>query len=59
MSKNFKRILAIVLAVLTLSACATLAVFATADETQANNGKVCRIGAEGIGTYYGTLADAV
>lgn len=60
MKKSIKVALAIILTVLLTATCATVAVFAaTADETQASNGNVCRIGAEGTGTYYTSIAAAV
>lgn len=59
MKKNFKITLAIIISVLLAISCGTVAVFAaTADETNASNGKVARIGAEGVGTYYSSLTDA-
>ena len=60
MKKSFKITLAIVIAVLMAISCATVTVLAaTADETNASNGKVARIGAEGVGTYYDSLSAAV
>lgn len=59
MKKSIKVALAIIMALVFSITCATVAVFATADETNAGAGKVCRIGAEGTGTYYETIAAAV
>ena len=60
MKKSIKVALAIILTVLLTATCATVAVFAATDEIEANtNGMVCRIGAEGTGTYYTTIAAAV
>ena len=59
MNKRLKITLAVILTLLMTVACATVAVFATADETEATNGNVCRIGAEGTGTYYSSLSAAV
>ena len=56
MKKQFKITLAIIISVLLAISCGTVAVLAaTADETQAQNGKVARIGLEGVGTYYESL----
>ena len=50
---------AIVMAVLMVLTCGAITAWAaTADETQAGEGKVARIGAEGMGTYYATLEEA-
>ena len=60
MKKSIKVALAIIMALVFAITCATVAVFATADETQANeHGMVCRIGAEGTGTYYDSLSAAI
>lgn len=59
MKKSLKLTLAIVIAVLMVISCATVSVLAAADETNANAGKVARIGAEGVGTYYDSLSAAV
>lgn len=55
MKKTLKITLATVMALVFVITCATVAIFATADETNAGQGKVARIGAEGLGTYYDSL----
>ncbi len=60
MKKSIKVALAIILTVLLTATCATVAVFAATDEIEANtNGMVCRIGVEGTGDYYATIAEAI
>jgi len=59
MKKSIKVALAIIMALVFSITCATVAVFAASDETNASAGKVCRIGAEGTGTYYDSLSAAI
>ena len=58
MKKGLKITLAIVISVLMVVTCGITVWAATADQTNANNGMVARIGAEGTGTYYATLEEA-
>ena len=62
MKKSLKVTLAIIMTVVFILACSAVAVFAatyTSDSEAISKNAVCRIGKEGTGTYYTSIADAV